>query len=202
MLSEATPRVMAQTLDPSREGMAQIAGSAFRMGSDMHHAEERLAHSVSVDGVWIDWHTVSNADFTAFGAATGYVTFAERPLDAARYPGHGSPGIPGPIRAATMEWRGSEVPRANRPPRMSSYRRLDDHQHVRRPFRFNGKLDKLIFSGLCGQTRPTKWRGKKQPRWPTTKHEQPSVGRSAPPRAAPFSIHKCRGRHDHQTTTG
>jgi sulfatase modifying factor 1 len=42
---------------------------------------------VTVDGFWIDRHAVTNADFAAFIAATGYVTFAERPLDPALYPG-------------------------------------------------------------------------------------------------------------------
>jgi formylglycine-generating enzyme required for sulfatase activity len=69
------------------KGMAQIAGGTFRMGSDAHYPEERPAHSVTVDGFWIDRYAVTNADFAAFIAATGYVTFAERPLDPALYPG-------------------------------------------------------------------------------------------------------------------
>ena len=69
------------------DGMARIPGGTFRMGSDVHYPEERPAHSVTVDGFWIDRHAVTNADFTAFIAATGYVTFAERPLDPALYPG-------------------------------------------------------------------------------------------------------------------
>jgi len=48
---------------------------------------ERPAHSVTVDGYWIDRYAVTNADFGAFIAATGYVTFAERPLDPTLYPG-------------------------------------------------------------------------------------------------------------------
>ncbi len=68
------------------KGMAQIAGGTLRMGSDVHYPEERPAHSVTVDGFWIDRYAVTNADFAAFIAATGYVTFAERPLDPALYP--------------------------------------------------------------------------------------------------------------------
>jgi hypothetical protein len=37
-----------------------------------------------VDGFWIDRYAVTNGDFAAFVAATGYVTFAQRALDPAR----------------------------------------------------------------------------------------------------------------------
>ena len=57
------------------------------MGSDVHYPEERPAHDVTVDGFWIDRYAVTNAGFGAIAAATGYVTFAERPLDPALYPG-------------------------------------------------------------------------------------------------------------------
>lgn len=66
--------------------MVRVPGGSFRMGSDSHYAEERPAHSVHVDGFWIDTHTVTNAAFAAFVTATGYVTVAERPLDPAIYP--------------------------------------------------------------------------------------------------------------------
>jgi len=68
-------------------GMLRIPGGAFRMGSDSHYPEERPAHEVRVDGFWMDATTVTNAQFTAFAAATGYVTVAERPLNPAQYPG-------------------------------------------------------------------------------------------------------------------
>ena len=69
------------------DAMAQVEGGTFRMGSDVAYPEERPAHSVTVDGYWIDRYAVTNADFGAFIAATGYVTFAEWPLDPALYPG-------------------------------------------------------------------------------------------------------------------
>jgi formylglycine-generating enzyme len=69
------------------KGMTRIAGGTFRMGSDVAYPEERPAHNVTVDGFWVDTYTVTNADFATFIAATGYVTFAERPLDPALYPG-------------------------------------------------------------------------------------------------------------------
>jgi len=57
------------------------------MGSDAHYPEERPAHGVTVDNFLIDRYAVTNADFAAFVAATGDVTFAERPLDPTLYPG-------------------------------------------------------------------------------------------------------------------
>ena len=62
-------------------GMRWIPGGRFRMGSDVHYPEEAPAHEVRVDGFWMDATTVTNAEFAAFIAATGYVTIAERPLD-------------------------------------------------------------------------------------------------------------------------
>ena len=66
--------------------MSRIAGGRFIMGSDRHYAEERPAHPVTVNGFWIDTRAVTNAEFAAFVAATGYVTLAGRPLDPALYP--------------------------------------------------------------------------------------------------------------------
>jgi len=67
--------------------MRHIPGGSFRMGSDAHYPEERPAHQVHVDPFWMDATTVTNAAFEAFVSATGHVTVAERPLDAAQYPG-------------------------------------------------------------------------------------------------------------------
>jgi sulfatase modifying factor 1 len=67
--------------------MQWIPGSSFTMGSDRHYPEERPAHRAQVDGFWMDETTVTNAEFARFVAATGYVTVAERPLDAAQFPG-------------------------------------------------------------------------------------------------------------------
>jgi sulfatase modifying factor 1 len=71
----------------TQDAMVRIAGGTFRMGSDAHYPEEKPAHKVTVDDFYIDRYTVSNADFISFMAATGYVSFAERPLDPKLYPG-------------------------------------------------------------------------------------------------------------------
>jgi formylglycine-generating enzyme required for sulfatase activity len=57
------------------------------MGSDDFYPEERPVRPVSVAGFWIDEHPVTVAQFRRFVKATGYVTTAEHPPEAADYPG-------------------------------------------------------------------------------------------------------------------
>jgi sulfatase modifying factor 1 len=66
---------------------ARIPGGVFIMGSDAHYREEAPAHPVTVSEFQIDRHPVTNREFAAFVADTGYVTVAERPLDPADFPG-------------------------------------------------------------------------------------------------------------------
>ena len=66
--------------------MAWIPGGTFRMGSDDFYPEERPVHEVAVDGFWMDDHPVTVAEFRRFVKATGHVTLAEVPPDAAEYP--------------------------------------------------------------------------------------------------------------------
>jgi formylglycine-generating enzyme required for sulfatase activity len=73
--------------DSDIPGMVFIRGGTFLMGSERHRPEERFTHVVRVDGFWIDRHEVTNAQFREFVTATGYVTLAERGLDAATHPG-------------------------------------------------------------------------------------------------------------------
>jgi formylglycine-generating enzyme required for sulfatase activity len=44
-------------------------------------------HLVAVEGFWMDRTPVTNAEFTRFVKATGYLTVAERPLDPRDFPG-------------------------------------------------------------------------------------------------------------------
>lgn len=67
--------------------MVAIAGGRATIGSDAHYPEEAPAHQVVVDAYRIDRHPVTNADYAAFVAETGYLTVAERPLDPADFPG-------------------------------------------------------------------------------------------------------------------
>ena len=72
---------------PPAEHMAWIPGGTFMMGSNLSkYLEEGPAHPVSVDGFWMDEHTVTVGEFRRFVQETGYVTVAERPLDPATYP--------------------------------------------------------------------------------------------------------------------
>jgi sulfatase modifying factor 1 len=63
--------------------MAWIPKGSFLMGTNDKESfpNERPAHLVQVEGFWIDQHDVTNAEFSKFVEATGYVTTAERQID-------------------------------------------------------------------------------------------------------------------------
>ena len=65
------------------------------MGSDRHYPEEAPVHEVRVDGFWMDQCTVTNREFERFVEETGHVTLAEKPVNAADYPG-AKPELLGP----------------------------------------------------------------------------------------------------------
>jgi sulfatase modifying factor 1 len=69
-----------------------IVGGSFLMGSDKHYSEEAPAHRVCVDDFVLDRFPVTNRQFSAFVAATGYRTVAERPVDPASIP-DANPGM-------------------------------------------------------------------------------------------------------------
>lgn len=66
------------TVAPS--GMVWIPGGEFAMGSidPLVRGDESPVHRVRVDGFYMDVTEVTNAQFVAFVAATGYVSMAER----------------------------------------------------------------------------------------------------------------------------
>ncbi|MDR6612462.1 formylglycine-generating enzyme family protein [Leifsonia sp. 1010] len=68
------------------DDMVPLPGGRFRMGSAEFYPDEQPVHERSVAAFRIDRFEVTNADFSAFVADTGYVTVAERPLDAAEFP--------------------------------------------------------------------------------------------------------------------
>lgn len=59
-------------------GMIKIASGEFQLGSERGYSDERPLQEVKIDSFWIDRTEVSNAQFAAFVAATGYVTEAEK----------------------------------------------------------------------------------------------------------------------------
>jgi sulfatase modifying factor 1 len=65
--------------------MVWVPGGRFRMGSE-ETPDARPVREVEVDGFWIDRTEVTNAEFSRFVAATGYLTVAERPPDPRLYP--------------------------------------------------------------------------------------------------------------------
>lgn len=74
-------------LTPAPAGMTHIAGGRFHMGSAQFYPEEAPVREVQVDDFWIDRTPVTNHQFHAFVAATGYVTVAEIAPDPRDYPG-------------------------------------------------------------------------------------------------------------------
>ncbi len=58
--------------------MIRIPAGDFVMGDDPHYVEEGPPHRVHVAAFLIDRHELTNAEFAAFVAATGYRTMAER----------------------------------------------------------------------------------------------------------------------------
>jgi formylglycine-generating enzyme required for sulfatase activity len=50
--------------------MVWIPGGTFLMGSDKHYREEAPAHHVTIDGFWMDSHTVTTEEFRRFVEAS------------------------------------------------------------------------------------------------------------------------------------
>ena len=72
---------------PAPEGMAWIPSGTFWMGGNDPSAEDsEPAHRVTLDGFWMDRTEVTNRQFAAFVAATGYVTVAEKAPDPKDFP--------------------------------------------------------------------------------------------------------------------
>jgi formylglycine-generating enzyme required for sulfatase activity len=79
-------------------GMRWIPPGEFTMGTDDPKSmpNERPAHRVKVDGLFLDEHDVTNAEFRRFVEATKYLTTAERPVDWEELKKQVPPGTPKP----------------------------------------------------------------------------------------------------------
>ena len=66
-------------------GMVWVPGGEFDFG-DTVYPEEQPLRKIRVTGFWMDRTEVTNDQFAQFVQATGYVTVAERPVDAAQHP--------------------------------------------------------------------------------------------------------------------
>src|SRR5262245_25908281 len=67
--------------------MRRLPGGELTIGSERFYPEERPRRRVRVDAFWIDETPVTNREFAAFVAATGYRTCAEVAPNPADYPG-------------------------------------------------------------------------------------------------------------------
>ena len=77
-----------QPAGPAPEGMVWIPSGEFSMGSDEEmFTDARPLHRVALNGFWMDKTEVTNAQFTKFVDATGYVTLAEQKPRQEDFPG-------------------------------------------------------------------------------------------------------------------
>src|SRR5690242_17283092 len=76
--------------------MALVPGGRFRVGANDFYPEEGPVAEAEVDGLWVDEHPVTNAEFRRFVKDTGWATVAERAPSSADFPG-ADPGqlVPG-----------------------------------------------------------------------------------------------------------
>jgi formylglycine-generating enzyme len=169
--------------------MTRIDGGAFLMGSEGFYADEGPAHETVVAAFELDLHPVTNAEFAAFVTTTGYVTVAERPLDAAQFdgvdPADLAPGslvftpTAGPVDLADWRqwwtWRNGAHWRRPLGPE-SSIAGLDDHPVVQVAME-----DASSYAEWAGKRLPTEpeWefasRGGADSRWPFAWGRQPRV---------------------------
>jgi formylglycine-generating enzyme required for sulfatase activity len=96
--------VMVPALTWSAEpppGMVWVPPGEAVIGSRLPGAlsNEQPVHTQRLDGFWMDRHEVTTAEFARFVAATGHVTVAERPVDAAELARQMPPGAPPPPAA-------------------------------------------------------------------------------------------------------
>lgn len=77
--SQENPAMQVSCQDIADTQRVSLTGGTFQMGSDDGYAEEGPARDVTVGPFEIDVHEVTNAQFAAFVATTGYVTEAELP---------------------------------------------------------------------------------------------------------------------------
>jgi len=95
----------------TQDAMVWVPGGTFTMGENPRYPEEGPPRQVTVEGFWMDAHEVTNAQFEAFVAATGYVTMAERappPIPGAPpemlQPGSAVFRVPTPDNPAWWRW--------------------------------------------------------------------------------------------------
>ena len=86
--------------------LVELPSGSFRMGSTSFYPEEAPIHTMTVNAFAVERHPVTNAQFTEFVSATGYVTVAEQAIDPALYPGADS----GELQPGAMVFRPTAGP--------------------------------------------------------------------------------------------
>ena len=80
--------IFAKSATSEVASMVLVPGGTFLMGGDaglmggnsQSHNSSYPIHEVTIDSFWMDITEVTNRQFEEFVNATGYITFAERPL--------------------------------------------------------------------------------------------------------------------------
>jgi sulfatase modifying factor 1 len=100
--SNPDDRSQGQVRRKAQPGTVWIQEGTFLMGTNDKESfpNERPAHLVQVQGFWMDEHDVTNAEFSKFVEATGYVTTAERKVDWEELKKEVPPGTPKPDDSA------------------------------------------------------------------------------------------------------
>ena len=80
------PSLLTAAATGEKQEFVRLEGGTFLMGSEKHYREERAARRVTVEPFSIGTHEVTNGQFAAFVDATGYITTAEREVDASLHP--------------------------------------------------------------------------------------------------------------------
>ena len=84
----AMPSLQRTAITPSYDNMVLINGGSFEMGGDTDlFTDTSPVHTVTISSFWMDKTLVTNTEFAAFVAATGYKTTAEQALNPADFPG-------------------------------------------------------------------------------------------------------------------
>ena len=90
--TRSVPPPAGPILIEEKDGMVLIEGRKYLRGNNQppgngdRYPEEGPAHPVEVSSFWIDKFEVTNAQFKEFTDATGYLTFAEKPLSPDVFP--------------------------------------------------------------------------------------------------------------------
>lgn len=85
LLPAACSPPQANLCTPPPDTPVRIEAGRFTMGAGALYAEEGPPRQTRIKAFWIDPHEVTNRQFAAFVAATGYTTLAEKPTDPALF---------------------------------------------------------------------------------------------------------------------